>query len=97
MQPKSTVRGEVYNVKRRGMLPHRWGIQQREKINSLACWRHLGDLQLRLGLTTQGQESGSFNTHNHANRQHDVRHVQLNRLRDPIERTGMTDGKWICE
>lgn len=73
------------------------GIQQREKINSLARWRHLRDLQLRLGLTTQGQGSGSLNTHNHANRQHDVRHVQLNRRRDPIERAGMTGRKWIHE
>ncbi len=32
-------------------------IQQREKINYLARWRHLRDLQLILGLKTQGQGS----------------------------------------
>lgn len=73
------------------------GIQQREKINSLARWRHLRDLQLSLGLTTKWQGSVSFNTHNHANRQHDVRHVQLDRRRELIERAGMTARKWICE
>ncbi len=33
----------------------------------------------------QGQGSGSFNTNNHANRQHDVQHVQLNRDETPLK------------
>lgn len=84
--PKVDLGERFKNVKRHGTLPHRWGIRQREKINSLARWRHLGDLQLRLSLTTLGQGSGSFSIHNHANRQHDVRHVRLNQRQDPIER-----------